>query len=106
MTWASPSDSPAYFAGSRQASMQVNMVNRRAGGRASLPLSPKCSVYVLFADSTSFKILLMSNLHPGLLARVSIECQADPSQRHDENGLESSWVVRYFGGERRDRSAT
>src|SRR6516165_6402022 len=38
---ASPSARPAYLAGSRRASMQVRMANRRAGGMASLPLSPK-----------------------------------------------------------------
>ena len=34
MTCASPSARPAYFAGSRRASMQVRMAKPRAGGRA------------------------------------------------------------------------
>ena len=41
MTWASPSARPANLAGSSRASMQVRMAKRRAGGIASLALSPK-----------------------------------------------------------------
>src|SRR5882724_7478039 len=59
MTWASPSASPANFAGSRRASMQVRMLKRRAGGIASLPLSPKVATWARLAASTSSRILLM-----------------------------------------------
>jgi hypothetical protein len=41
ITWASPSARPANFAGSSRASMHVRIANRRAGGMARLPLSPK-----------------------------------------------------------------
>ena len=38
MTWASPSLSPAYFAGSSRASMQVRIAKRRAGGSGEVGL--------------------------------------------------------------------
>src|SRR5471032_1507602 len=41
MTWASPSDNPAYLAGSSRASMHVSIAKCRAGGSASSPLSLK-----------------------------------------------------------------
>src|SRR6476620_1096391 len=53
MTWASPSDRPAYFAGSRRASMQVSIANPRAGGSAKSFLAPKLDAYFLLAASTS-----------------------------------------------------
>ena len=52
ITCASPSLSPAYFAGSRRASMHVRMANPRAGGRASSPLS-NAAAYASFAARTS-----------------------------------------------------
>src|SRR5215469_14533348 len=60
ITWASPSDKPAYFAGSRRASIQVRMAKRRLGGRGRLPLSSKLSAYLAFAASTSSRILLIA----------------------------------------------
>src|SRR6266571_1468162 len=53
ITWASPSLSPAYFAGSSRASMQVRIANCRAGGRASSPFLPKDAAYALLATRTS-----------------------------------------------------
>src|SRR5664280_871817 len=53
MTCASPSASPAYFAGSSRASMQVRMANPRAGGSASSPLSPNDAAYSALARRTS-----------------------------------------------------
>src|SRR6266446_1097130 len=61
ITWASPSARPAYLAGSSRASMQVRMAKRRAGGMASLPLSPKLAAYASLAASTSCKIGAMVN---------------------------------------------
>ena len=52
MTCASPSASPAYFAGSSRASIQVRIAKRLAGGRPSLPLSPKLSAYLPFSPVT------------------------------------------------------
>ena len=45
ITWASPSARPAYFAGSRRASIQVRIAKWRLGGSGRLPLSPKFSAY-------------------------------------------------------------
>src|SRR5260221_2877490 len=59
ITCASPSDRPAYFDGCRRASMQVRIANRRAGGSASLPFSPKPAAYFSFAARTSFRTLLI-----------------------------------------------
>src|SRR5262249_2784101 len=56
MTCASPSLSPAYFAGSRRASMQVRMTNPRAGGRPSFCFSPKLSAYLALAARTSSRV--------------------------------------------------
>src|SRR5215467_15306226 len=55
ITWASPSASPAYLAGSSRASMQVRMAKCRAGGIASLPFSPKFLAYWLLASRTAPK---------------------------------------------------
>src|SRR5439155_8329364 len=60
ITWASPSARPAYFAGSRRASIQVRIAKRRLGGSAILPLSPKFSAYLAFAASTSSRILVIA----------------------------------------------
>src|SRR5215471_5074379 len=60
ITCASPSARPAYFAGSRRASIQVRMAKRRLGGSGRLPLSPKLSAYLAFAASTSSRILLIA----------------------------------------------
>src|SRR5262245_15952885 len=60
ITWASPSARPAYFAGSRRASMQVRIAKWRLGGSDRLPLSPKPSAYLAFAASTSSRILVMA----------------------------------------------
>src|SRR6202047_483236 len=59
ITWASPSAKPAYFAGSRRASIQVRIAKRRLGGNGRLPLSPKFSAYLAFAASTSSRILVI-----------------------------------------------
>src|ERR1700730_15784945 len=58
ITWASPSARPAYFAGSRRASIQVKIAKWRLGGNGKLPLSPKFSAYFAFAASTSSRILV------------------------------------------------
>src|SRR5882672_6508704 len=76
ITWASPSARPAYFAGSRRASIQVRIAKRRLGGRARLPLSPKFSVYLVFAASTSSRILVIA------LASCS---EFFPAGRYQEN---------------------
>src|SRR5262244_663561 len=55
ITWASPSASPAYLAGSSRASMQVRMAKCRAGGMASLPFSPKFLAYWSLASRTASK---------------------------------------------------
>ena len=55
ITCASPSPSPAYFAGSSRASMQVRMANPRAGGRARSALSPNPSAYASLACRTSLR---------------------------------------------------
>src|SRR5208283_1161488 len=60
ITWASPSLRPAYFAGSRRASIQVRIAKWRLGGNGRLPLSPKLSAYLTFAASTSSRILLIA----------------------------------------------
>src|SRR5580658_4445623 len=62
MTWASPSDNPAYFAGSRRASMHVRIAKPRAGGSARSFLAPKSEEYLLLAAMTSSTILLMRDL--------------------------------------------
>src|SRR6516162_10450714 len=59
ITWASPSARPAYFAGSRRASIQVRIAKWRPGGGGRLPLSPKLSAYLAFAASTSSRILVI-----------------------------------------------
>src|SRR5882672_2685906 len=60
ITWASPSARPAYFAGSRRASIQVRIAKRRLGGSGRLPLSPKFSAYLAFAANTSSRILVIT----------------------------------------------
>src|SRR6202011_1144644 len=60
ITWASPSARPAYFAGSRRASIQVRIAKRRLGGSGRLPLSPKFSAYLAFAATTSSRILVIA----------------------------------------------
>src|SRR5580704_13670184 len=60
ITWASPSANPAYFAGSRRASIQVRIAKWRLGGNGRLPLSPKFSAYLAFAASTSSRILVIA----------------------------------------------
>src|ERR1700749_4790144 len=60
ITWASPSARPAYFAGSRRASIQVRIAKWRLGGSGRLPLSPKFSAYLVFAASTSSRILVIA----------------------------------------------
>src|SRR5262245_50771391 len=59
MTCASPSLSPANFAGSRRASMHVRIAKRRAGGSASDALAPKSEAYRVFALRTSCRTVLM-----------------------------------------------
>ena len=54
-SWASPSANPAYFAGSRWASIQVRIAKWRLGGSGRLPLSPKFDAY----------LALRPTLHPG-----------------------------------------
>src|SRR5690348_13051359 len=61
ITWASPSARPAYFAGSRRASIQVRIAKRRLGGSGRSPLFPKFSVYLPFAASTSSRILVIAS---------------------------------------------
>src|SRR6202049_1590537 len=60
ITWASRSARPAYFAGSRRASIQVRIAKWRLGGSGRLPLSPKFSAYLAFAASTSSRILAIA----------------------------------------------
>src|SRR5215471_15066199 len=60
ITWASPSARPAYFAGSRRASIQVRIAKWRLGGNGRLPLSPKFSAYLAFAASTSSRIVVIA----------------------------------------------
>src|SRR6266850_4468697 len=60
ITWASPSVRPAYFAGSRRASIQVRIAKWRLGGSGRLPLSPKFGAYLAFAASTSSRILVIA----------------------------------------------
>src|SRR6202011_4829681 len=60
ITWASPSARPAYFAGSRRASIQVRIAKWRLGGSGRLLLSPKFSAYLVFAASTSSRILVIA----------------------------------------------
>jgi hypothetical protein len=62
ITCASPSASPANFAGSRRASMQVRIAILRAGGRARSPLTPNVDEYCELASRTSFKTELMTRL--------------------------------------------
>src|ERR1035441_8584784 len=57
ITWASPSDRPAYFAGSRRASIQVRIAKPRAGGSARSFLAPNPEAYFLLAAMTSSTIL-------------------------------------------------
>ena len=45
ITWASPSLSPAYCAGSSRASIQVRMAKCRAGGSANSPFDPNDATY-------------------------------------------------------------
>ena len=61
ITWASPSARPAYFAGSRRASIQVRIAKWRLGGSARLPLFPKAYAYLAFAASTSSRILVIAS---------------------------------------------
>src|SRR5450432_596468 len=61
ITGASPSAKPAYFAGSRRASMHVRIANRLPGGSGSFPFSPKLFTYWLFAERTSLSIWLMGD---------------------------------------------
>src|SRR5208282_2776824 len=61
ITCAAPSTRPAYLAGSSRASMQVRIAKRRAGGKASLLLSPKFErrrgwTQALPKESDSFEI--------------------------------------------------
>src|ERR1700730_971711 len=58
ITWASLSARPAYFAGSRRASIQVRIAKWRLGGSGRLAFSPKFSAYLAFAASTSSRILV------------------------------------------------
>src|SRR5262249_12152904 len=60
ITWASPSLRPANLAGSSRASMQVRIAKRRAGGKGSLPLSPKSPAEVSFAARTSVRTFVMT----------------------------------------------
>jgi len=53
ITCASPSARPAYFAGSKRASIQVRMAKLLPGGMERLPSSPNSAAYTAFADSTS-----------------------------------------------------
>src|SRR5207302_965563 len=59
-TWASLSAKPAYFAGSRRASIHVRIAKWRLGGSGRLPLFPKFSAYLAFAASTSSRILVIA----------------------------------------------
>src|SRR5262245_29855821 len=85
MTWASPSARPAYFAGASRASMQVRIAKCRAGGNASLLLSPKSPAYFSFAETTSLNIVLR-------VVMVDIL----RLQTHDQGEMRSarSWLVR------------
>src|SRR6478672_1709721 len=58
ITWASPSLSPAYFAGSSRASMHVRIPNRRAGGSARSPFDPNDAAYASLAAVTSLRTLM------------------------------------------------
>src|SRR5258707_13362409 len=60
ITWASPSAKPAYFAGSRRASIQVRIAKWRLGGSGRVPFPPKISADLAFAASTSFKIFVIA----------------------------------------------
>src|ERR1700686_3253353 len=62
ITCASPSARPANLAGSSRASMHVRTAKPRAGGRASLPLSPKLEAYDSLDLSTSERIRLIGKL--------------------------------------------
>jgi hypothetical protein len=64
MTCASPSRSPASFAGSMRASMHVKIAKRRAGGSASFPRSPKSDAQAALAARTSCRTLLISASSP------------------------------------------
>src|ERR1700747_1900953 len=70
ITCTSPSASPANFAGSRRASIQVKMANWRAGGIASFDFSPNVSAYDLFAFRASSRILDIIHLIYGDLGRA------------------------------------
>src|SRR5580658_2170386 len=66
ITCASPSARPANLAGSMRASIQVSTAKRRAGGRASLPLSPNLLLCRLLASMISFRTVLMDRVSSGL----------------------------------------
>jgi hypothetical protein len=52
ITWASPSLKPAYFAGSKRASMHVRMAKWRAGGSGNSDFPPNVAAYSSLACST------------------------------------------------------
>src|SRR4029077_6126149 len=69
ITWASPSARPAYFAGSRRASMQVRIANPRAGGSAKSFLAPNPDAYFLVGCDN-----FINNLGHGPLSLVVRQC--------------------------------
>ncbi len=56
MTCASPSANPAYLAGTKRASIHVNIAKPRAGGNANSDKPPKVDTYASFAETTSWYI--------------------------------------------------
>src|SRR5215469_12299266 len=100
LTWASPSASPAYLAGSSRASMQVRMAKCRAGGIASLPFSPKFLAYWLLASRTASKDFvdmvfdLNTNEPPNILT-TSGKCQRkEIFYRHWDGGKDVMVVLK------------
>src|SRR5208337_4758894 len=83
ITCASPSDRPAYFAGSSRASMQVRIAKRRAGGNASSPFLPKVATYSALAANTSSRILLaiFSSLWPCAVFRRRLHARHETRDR-------------------------
>src|SRR5208283_3291939 len=102
ITCASPSERPAYFAGSRRASIHVRMANPLAGGRARFPLSPKPATYFVLAPITSSRILLLM-ISSYLVCRYFWwRSLSQASAAIDEMGLLSSPFERRHHGLKQD----
>src|SRR5215510_5018711 len=83
ITWASPSASPAYLAGSSRASMQVRIAKCRAGGMASLPFSPKLLAYCLLASRTASKDFVDMVFDPNTRCAANILTTSGKYQRNE-----------------------